>query len=118
MLNAPRVISTKNPLLEDVNKGEKVKTAVRTKPLAGITRLNSSSIEAESQNTEILSKRRRTKQENLIYLWLFDVFLLFPFLPTGIIIMMMMMILIIIIIIVIIIIMCVLTEFCGGWPHR
>lgn len=70
------------------SKGEKVKTAVSTKPLAGITRLNSSSIEAESQNTEILSKRRGTKQENLIYLWLFDVFLLFPFLPTGIIIMM------------------------------
>lgn len=40
---------------------------------------------------------KQTK-ENLIYLWLFDVFI-FLFLPTG-------------------IMMRVQTEFCGGWPHR
>lgn len=46
------------------SKGEKVKTAVRTKPLAGITRLNSSSIEAESQNT-LEAQGDKTRKPNL-----------------------------------------------------
>lgn len=101
-LSASWAISTKNPLTLGCGAREREKKGQTGYKEWDISRDDQTELFFKgiwvTEHRDVLETQEDKQEKNLIYLWLFDVFI-FLFLPTG-------------------IIMCVETGFCGGWPHR